>query len=158
MAGVEVFLGGDAAQFTATVLAQGESLRMEAGAFRAEVRADGRLTARLERYIQFLLFQISQVAGCHRFHPLEQHICSLLLRLRAHTGSDEFQITHAMFARLLGVRRVGITQVARKLQRAGLIRYRWGKITTLERQGLETSACVCHRQIEQAYQQLLGSP
>jgi CRP-like cAMP-binding protein len=158
VAGVEVFLGGAVAHFRALVLAGGGALRMDAGAFRAEVRDSGPLAGLLRRYAHFLLVHVSQVAGCNCFHPLEQHFCSLLLRLQDRTGGTELAVTHELFARLVGVRRVGITQVARKLQRAGLIRYRWGKVTLLDRAGLEARACVCHRQIERACRHLLGTP
>jgi CRP-like cAMP-binding protein len=156
--GVEVFLGGGASPFSATVLAGGESLRMQAEDFRAEVRDGGPLTALLRRYVQFLLLQFSLLAGCHRFHLLEQHFSSSLLRMQDRTGCDDLAITHQVFARRVGVRRVGITQVARKLQRAGLIRYRWGKVTILDRPGLEARACACHQQIERACRHLLGPP
>jgi CRP-like cAMP-binding protein len=158
VAGVEVLLGGERALFTATVLVGGESFRVKADAFRAVVRRSGPLTALLHRYVQYLLLQVSQVAGCNRFHPLERHFCSLLLRLQDHLGGEELAITHELCARVLGVRRVGITQAARQLRHAGLIRYRWGKLTILDRPGLEAHACGCHQQLEQAYRHLLGSP
>src|SRR5713226_5815307 len=82
VAGVEIFLGSDAAQFTATVLARGESLRMKADAFRAEVRNGSPLARLLRRYLHFLLLEVFQVAGCTRYHPLQEHFCSLLLRLQ----------------------------------------------------------------------------
>jgi hypothetical protein len=138
------------------VLAGGETLRMEAGALRAEVRRGGPLTALLHRYLQYLLLKFSQMAGCNRFHSLEQHFSSLLLRTQDLTGGDDLEVTHELFARMMGVRRVGVTQAARKLQRAGLIHYRWGKVTVLDRRGLEAHACVCHRQIKRAYEDLLG--
>jgi Mn-dependent DtxR family transcriptional regulator len=69
--------------------------------------------------------------------------------------ADQLGITHATFAKMLGVRRVGITQAAQKLMHAGLIRYRWGKLTILDRQGLEGHACVCYQQVTEAYQRLL---
>src|SRR5713226_8829836 len=73
VAGVELFLGSDAAQFTARVLARGESLRMTADAFRAEVRNDSPFKRLLHRYLHFLLLEVFQVAGCNRHHPLEEH-------------------------------------------------------------------------------------
>jgi CRP-like cAMP-binding protein len=155
--GVEVFLGSDAAQFTARVLARGESLRMKADVFKAEVRNDSPLSRRLRHYLHFLLLEVFQVAGCTRYHALEEHFCSLLLRLQNRSGRKEHEVTHEHFARIMGVRRVGITQVARRLQQAGLIRYRWGKLAILDRQGLKARACVCHDEIEKARLHLLGS-
>jgi CRP-like cAMP-binding protein len=156
-AGVEVFLGSHAAQFTAKVLARGESLRMKVDAFKAEVRNDSPLARRLRHFIEFLLLGTFQVVGCSSYHSLEEHFCSLLLRLQNVSGRKEHDITHKQFARIMGVRRVGITQVARRLQQAGLIRYRWGKLAILDRQGLKARACVCHDEIEKARLHLLNS-
>jgi CRP-like cAMP-binding protein len=158
LVGIEVFLGSPTARFVTRVVAAGEAFRMQADAFRKEVGHGGPWTAPLHRYLQFSVFQFTQMTGCHRFHPLEQHFCSLLLRLHDHSGREDFAITHELFARLMGVRRAGVTQVARKLQRAHLIRYRWGKVIILDRKGLEERACVCHRQLLQAKQELLGLP
>lgn len=156
--GLEALLGSAARPFTALVLTGGEALRLKAEALRDAVGEGGHLTAQVQRYVQFLLFQLAQLAGCNRFHPLEQLFCSLLLRVREHLRRDEFELTHEQFARIAGVRRVGITQEARKLQQGGLIRYRWGKIAILDREGLRARACICHQRIEQARQHFLDVP
>jgi len=131
---------------------------MKADSARAALRDSAALSALLQRYARFLLLQFAQTAGCNRFHPLEQLFCSLLLRVQEHVSGDEFELTHAQFARIAGVRRVGITQEARKLRQAGLIRYRWGKVTILDKRGLQARACVCHQEIVQARRHFLGLP
>jgi CRP-like cAMP-binding protein len=152
--GMEAILGVET-QFGATVRIGGGALRLSANALKAELRGNGMLSDVLLCYFQFLLVNVSTVAGCNRFHSLEKHFCSWLLTLQDRVGSDELEITHEVFAKMLGVRRVGITQAARKLQQAGLIRYSWGKLTILDRRRLETHACVCYRQHTRAYQRLL---
>jgi CRP-like cAMP-binding protein len=154
MLGVELIFGAGEAQFTARVLAEGTAWRMRASTFRTELRG-GAWTPLFHGYLQFLLRQFAQLAGCHRFHPVEKHFCSLLLRLQDRTGRADFELTHEHFARTMGVRRASITQVARKLQQAGLIRYRWGKISIMDRRQLEAQACICHERLEQACRQWL---
>ncbi len=156
--GTEVFLGSPTGQFKAEVLAGGDAFRLRAALFRAELRNGSPLAPMVSHYVHFLLRQVSQVSACNRFHSLEQHFSSLLLRLQDQSGRADLEITHEWFARLIGVRRVGITQVAQKLQRARLIRYRWGKITILDREGLKACACECHQQIRRAHHELLGLP
>jgi CRP-like cAMP-binding protein len=141
--------------FGATVRLAGEAVRMTANDLKAEMRDNSKWTEVLLRYLHFLLVQASQVAGCNRFHSLEKHFCSWLLTLQDRTVGDDLEITHEVFAKMLGVRRVGITQAAQKLQEAGLIRYRWGKLTILDRQRLEAHACVCYNEHTEAYQRLL---
>jgi hypothetical protein len=153
-AGATALLGVET-QFRATVRFGGESLRMTANAFKAEVRDNSKWSELLLRYFHFLLVNVSQIAGCNRFHSLEKHFCSWLLLLHDRIVGDDLEFTHDVFAQMLGVRRVAITLAARKLQGRRLIRYSWGKLTILDREGLKAHACVCYRQITQAYQRLL---
>jgi CRP-like cAMP-binding protein len=154
LVGTEAFLGVET-QFRATVRIAGNALRLRANALKAEFRGNSKLSDVLLCYFQFLLVNVSTVAGCNRFHSLEGHFCAWLLTLQDRIARDDLEITHEVFARMLGVRRVGITQAARKLQEAGLIRYSWGKLTILDRRQLEACACVCYRQHTRAYQRLL---
>ncbi len=141
--------------FGATVRIGGEAFRLRANDLHAELRDNRRWFEVLLRYLHFFLVNVSQQAGCNRFHPLQPHFCSWLLNLHDRIVGNDLEITHEVFARMLGVRRVGITQAARKLHEAGVIRYSWGTLTILDRQGLEAHACVCHKQITEAYQRLL---
>ena len=157
LVGVEAFLGAAEVQFRTVVRVGGGALRMKADDLKAAVGAGGKLPEVLRSYTQFLLLLFSQVAGCNRFHSLEKHLCSWLLTVHDRIEGDVFAVTHEVLAEMIGVRRVGITQAARKLQHAGLIRYRWGKLTILDRMGLEAYACACYRQHTRAYRRLLDS-
>jgi CRP-like cAMP-binding protein len=148
-------LSGVATTFGATVRIGGEAVRIRADALKEELRDNSKWTEVLLRYLHFLLVFASQVAGCNRFHSLEKHFCSWLLTLQDRIVKDDLEITHEVFAKMLGVRRVGITQAAQKLQEAGLIRYSWGKLTILDRLRLEAHACVCYKEHTEAYQRLL---
>ena len=94
---------------------------------------------------------ISQSVACSQHHDIEQRLARLLLTLNQYAGSQEFTMVQASLAGLLGVRRAGITGAAGKLQARGLIRYRRGRITALDRRGLEKASCECYRFIRSQY-------
>ena len=141
--------------FGATVRLAGEAVRMTANDLKAEMRDNRKWSDVLLRYLHYLLVNASQVAGCNRFHPLEKHLCSWLLNLHDRIVGDDLEITHDVLAKMIGVRRVGITQAARKLQEAGMIRYSWGNSRSSTVCALKLHACVCYKQKNQAYQRLL---
>ena len=58
--------------------------------------------------------------------------------------SNEFHITQAFLAWMLGVRRTGVTQAANDFQRRNLITYRRGNIKVLDRAGIAAAACMCY--------------
>jgi CRP-like cAMP-binding protein len=155
--GGEAVLGVQSALFAATVRLGGTALRIEAQALQAEIRRGGQLSELLQRYLQFKLGMLSQIAGCNCFHPLERHLCSWLLSIHDRIHGNEIEITHEVFAQMLGVRRVGISQPTIRLKRAGLIRNKWGKLTILHRARLESHACVCYQQLTEGYKSLLDT-
>ena len=64
-------------------------------------------------------------------------------------------MTQELIANMLGVRREGVTEAAGKLQRAGLIHYSRGRITVLDRPGLETRVCECYQVVRDEFERLL---
>lgn len=153
LVGVEALLGIPTAQFRVVVRVGGEALRIRADDLRDQM--GGGWPEVLRAYVQFLLLLFTQKAGCNRFHRLDKHLGSMLLAVHDRINGDEFVVTQSILARMIGVRRVGITQAARKLQQAGLIRYSWGKLTILDRRKLKAYACVCYQQQTEAYRRLL---
>ncbi len=141
--------------FRAMVRIGGEAFRLPAHDLKAELGDYRKWHEVLLRYLHYFLTQVSQRSGCNRFHPLQPHFCSVLLNMHDRIKGDDLEITHEVFAKIMGVRRVGITQAALKLQDESVIRYSWGKLTILDRERLESHACVCHKQMTQAYQRLL---
>jgi len=108
------------------------------------------------RYTQALMTQISQTAVCNRHHSIDQQLCRWLLSTLDRLPSNELTITQELIAGMLGVRREGITETAGNLQRAGLISYRRGHITVLDRSGLEAHACECYNVVKNEFHRLLG--
>jgi CRP-like cAMP-binding protein len=109
----------------------------------------------LLRYTQALLTQMAQTAVCNRHHSLDQQLCRWLLLSLDRLGSNELVMTQELIANMLGVRREGVTEAAGKLQHAGLIHYSRGRITVIDRAGLEARTCECCAVVKKECDRLL---
>jgi CRP-like cAMP-binding protein len=107
------------------------------------------------RYTQALLTQMAQTAVCNRHHSLDQQLCRWLLLSLDRLPSNELIMTQELIANMLGVRREGVTEAAGHVQKAGLIHYHRGRITVLDRPGLETRSCECYAVVKNEYNRLL---
>ncbi len=156
MAGLAAFLGGDQALFQTMVRTPGEAWRMKARTLKDIVRQCGPLHDLLSRYSQALLAMISQSTACNLLHPASGRLRRWLLMAHDRMASNQFQLTQEFIASLLGVSRPTLSIVASSIQRAGQIRYRRGKISILDRAGLEKETCPCYGVIRDEYRRLLG--
>jgi CRP-like cAMP-binding protein len=147
MVGVPLALGIDASPVRALVQGGGPALRMNAAGFRRELGNNPPLQRELHRYVHTLMAQISQTAGCNRFHVVQARLARWLLMTRDRVRSGEFRMTHEFLSHMLGVRRVGVTEAASVLQRRKLIEYSRGNITILDHRGLQMAACACYEGI-----------
>ena len=109
----------------------------------------------LLRYTQALITQMSQTAVCNRLHSLDQQLCRWLLLSLDRLQGDELVMTQELIANMLGVRREGVTEAAGKLQQAGLITYRRGKVTVLDRAGVQQRSCECYDVVKKEFDRLL---
>jgi len=109
----------------------------------------------LLRYTQALITQMAQTAVCNRHHSVDQQLCRWLLLSLDRLASNELTMTQELIANMLGVRREGVTEAAGKLQQAGLVRYRRGKITVLDRAGLIKRSCECYQVVKKEFDRLL---
>jgi CRP-like cAMP-binding protein len=155
-ADVSVALGDDISSHHGTVQLAGSALRVNAVVLGDELRRDGELHLVLLRYSRFTLAQATQSTVCNRYHSLEQRCARWLLGMRDRVEADTFPMTHEFLAYTLGVRRAGVTVAAQALQRAGRVRYARGRLTILDRDGLEDDACECHRVLKNELARLLG--
>ncbi len=153
--GIASFLGGESAASAAVVLAAGHAYRLRADLLRVEMDRGGRLPHLLLRYTQALMAQTGQIAACNRHHSLEQQVCRWILSSLDRSPSNELAMTQELIAEMLGVRREGVTQAAGRLQRAGLIEYKRGRIAVLDRPRLEARACECYGAVKREYERLL---
>ena len=122
---------------------------------KAEFELFGPVAHLLLRYTQALITQMSQTAVCNRHHSLDQQLCRWLLLSLDRLPGNELVMTQELIANMLGVRREGVTEGALKLQKAGLIRYSRGRITVIDRLGLENRVCECYAVVKTEYDRLL---
>ena len=154
--GVSLFMGGNTTPSSAVVHTAGHAYRLEGRLLKQEFTRAGLMQRLLLRYTQALITQMTQTAACNRHHSVEQQLCRWLLLTLDRLPSRELVMTQELVARMLGVRREGITEAAGNLQEAGYIRYRRGHIAVLERSGLETRACECYAVVRKELNRLLS--
>jgi CRP-like cAMP-binding protein len=153
--GISLFMGGDTTPSRAVVQSAGYGFRLSAQLLKNEFERFGSTTHLLLRYTQALITQMAQTAVCNRHHSVDQQLCRWLLLSLDRLASNELSMTQELIANMLGVRREGVTEAARKLQSAGLIRYRRGNITVLDRPGLEARVCECYQVVKTELNRLL---
>jgi CRP-like cAMP-binding protein len=153
--GISLFMGGESTPSRAVVQSAGEGFRLRAHTLKDEFNRAGPVLHLLLRYTQALITQMAQTAVCNRHHTLDQQLCRWLLLSLDRLDSDELVMTQELIANMLGVRREGVTEAALKLQRAGLIRYTRGRISVLDRVGLEQRTCECYAVVKKEYDRLL---
>lgn len=153
--GVSLFMGGETTTSRAVVQSAGHAFRLKAQLLKDAFFLAGPMQRLLLRYTQALLTQMAQTAVCNRHHSLDQQLCRWLLLSLDRLPSDELTMTQELIANMLGVRREGVTEAAGNLQRAGLIRYRRGHITVVDRPGLEDRVCECYAVVKREFDRLL---
>lgn len=153
--GVSLFMGGGSTPSRAVVQSAGEGFRLSAQSMKDEFNRAGPVMHLLLRYTQALITQMSQTAVCNRHHSLDKQLCRWLLLSLDRLQGNELVMTQELIANMLGVRREGVTEGAVKLQDAGLIRYTRGRITVLDRPGLEKRTCECYAVVKKEYDRLL---
>ncbi len=153
--GVSLFMGGETTPSRAVVQSGGFGFRLKAQALKTEFARFGPTLHLLLRYTQALITQMAQTAVCNRHHSVDQQLCRWLLLSLDRLASNELSMTQELIANMLGVRREGVTAAAGKLQEAGLIRYSRGRITVLDRPGLEARSCECYQVVKTELDRLL---
>jgi CRP-like cAMP-binding protein len=153
--GVSLFMGGESTTSRAVVQSDGHAYRLKAQLLKDEFFRAGPMQRLLLRYTQALLTQMAQTAVCNRHHSLDQQFCRWLLLSLDRLSSNELVMTQELIAAMLGVRREGVTEAAGNVQRAGLIQYNRGRITVLDRPGLEARACECYAVVKREFDRLL---
>jgi CRP-like cAMP-binding protein len=154
--GISLFMGGDSTSSSAVVQTAGHGYRLSGKLLKAEFNRAGLVQRILLRYTQALVTQMFQTAACNRHHSIEQQVCRWLLLTLDRLPSNELVMTQELVANALGVRREGVTEAAGKLQRAGIINYRRGHISIMERAGLESGACECYAVVKKEISRLLS--
>jgi len=157
MVGVPLVAGGSLA-VRAISQVGGRTLRLDASTFIAELERLPAFRKLIQRYVQALFGQISQAAACNRLHSNEERLSRWLLMSHDRVGMDAFPITHEFLGQMLGSRRATVTLSAGLLQAAGLIRYHRGRVTIVDRAGLEGVSCECYGIIKAALDRVVAIP
>jgi CRP-like cAMP-binding protein len=155
MLGISLFMGGETTPSRAVVQSAGHAYRLKAELLKDEFGRFGPTMHLLLRYTQALITQMAQTAVCNRHHTVDQQLCRWLLLSLDRLSSNDLTMTQELIANMLGVRREGVTEAAGKLQEAGLISYRRGRITVLDRAGLEARSCECYQVVKTEFDRLL---
>ncbi len=153
--GVSLFMGGESTPSRAVVQSGGLGYRLPSQQMKDELNTHGNLMNLLLRYTQALITQISQTAVCNRHHSIDQQLCRWLLLSLDRLSGNELVMTQELIANMLGVRREGVTEAAGKLQKLGVIEYRRGHITVLDRPKLEQLSCECYDVVRRETERLL---
>jgi len=155
--GLPLVFGDDRAPTSVYVQVPGIGLRMKAAQFEKELARSASMRAVMLRYAHAFFNQVAQSAACNHFHSIGQRSCRWLMMTYDRMQSDEFLLTQEFLAMMLGVQRTGVTGAAAVLQRAGLIRYKRGHVTILDRRALMKRSCECYGISKREFDRLLGA-
>ncbi len=154
--GLPLVLGDDRAPTSVYVQVPGAGLRMRPAGFEKELARSASMRTVMLRYGHAFFNQVAQSAACNHFHPIQQRCCRWLLMTHDRMHFDDFLLTQEFLAMMLEVQRTGVTAAAGALQRAGLIRYKRGNVTIIDRRGLERRSCECYGVSKMEFDRLLG--
>ena len=147
MVGVPLALGKPASPVRVLVQGGGSAMRMTGKRLATELRKNGGLKKQIDRCLYASMMTAMQIAACNQSHVLAQRLARWLLMVRDRVGRNDFPLTQEFLARMLGVRRAGVTDAASELQRRGLIAYSRGRIKILDVDGVRTASCACYEVI-----------
>lgn len=156
VAGVSVVLGATTSYSETMCQTGGGAYRMSVAAFKDVVAHAPHLRDLLLRYVHLFHIQVAQTAACNAHHELGQRLARWLLAAHDRSGVAELSLTQDLIAVMLGVRRSTVSVAAAQLQKAGVIRYQHGRITIVDRIGLENAACECYEAVASEYRRLFG--
>lgn len=149
-------MGGRGMPYLAVVQTTGHAFLLDTDLLKQEFDHDETTQHILLLYTQALLSQMAQTAVCNKYHSLSQQLCLLLLLVSDKSLSSDLHLTQEYIAHMMGVRREGVTEAAGKLRDNGLIDYRRGHITVIDRRGLEKQCCECYDAVKNEFKRLLG--
>ena len=153
--GIALFMGGETMTNRIVVQSAGKAYQLSDKILKQEFERSGALQHLLLRYTMALLAQMAQTAVCNRHHSVDQQLCRWLLLSLDRLPTNELTMTQELIANMLGVRREGVTEAAGRLQTARLIDYSRGRITVLDRPGLESRVCECYKVVRDEFSRLL---
>jgi CRP-like cAMP-binding protein len=156
--GLPTILGDELTPMSVYVQVPGTGLRLRADILHSALQHSTGMRTVMSHYAHAFFNQVAQSAACNHFHAIEQRCCRWLLMTHDRVQSDQFLLTQEFLGMMLGVQRSSVTLAARKLKRDGLIDYRRGQVTILNRKKLEAGSCECYAISKREFDRLLGPP
>ncbi len=159
LAGVQVWLRQRSTAAKTFVQVDGQGHRMSTEDFNREVRDRvSPLNDLIAAYLHAFLILTSLTAACNRLHSIDERLCRWLRMTYNRARRTEFPIRHEFLAQMLGVHRPTVSTAAGMLQEAGLISYRYGKLSILNPEGLAEGACECYQIMEAQFERIFDQP
>ena len=157
VAGLSAFLVTGAMSTQALAQIAGDAQRIRAPALLRVITTSRSAGVLFRRYTQAFVNQLAQSVACNRLHSIEQRCARWLLMTHDRVGgASSFDLTQEFLSYMLGVRREGVSGAAHSLQKRGLIRYRRGRVSVLDRLRLERAACECYGVTRDDYERLFA--
>lgn len=156
MVGYSAFMGGESTPSVAVIQSAGTALRLPAAALACEFNNEPAVRVLFLRYMQAVVAEISQTALCNCHHTIRQRFCRWLLMSLDRVPGENLHMTQELIANMLGVRREGVTRIAKQLRKAGVLEYRRGYITVLDRARLQKMSCECYEVLKAETERLNG--
>jgi CRP-like cAMP-binding protein len=158
--GIEAFLGDDALSLSEAIVQvpDTDAERLSVGAFRRALAERPALRTLVGRYMQVVIGQMIQTTACNVRHGVQERCIRWLLMAHDRMHGQRFTLSHEFLAEMLGASRSTVSEVAGKLQAAGWIRYSHGRVTVLDRKGLEAASCECYAAIRALFDRLEHQP
>jgi CRP-like cAMP-binding protein len=148
MVGIPILLNATTTPMQTVTQVGGKAIRILSAVVKKQFDRSPAMHALMHRYIHALFVIASQSTACNRRHQVDERLARWLLMSADGIRNEEVAITHEYLATMLGVRRPGVTEAALKLQEDGLIHYRRGGTTIIDRPGLESRACECYHVVK----------
>lgn len=155
--GLALFFGDSSEPSESLIQVPGSGRMLPADIFQRELARHAIFHRVVGHYAHALTVQIMQSAACNALHSVEKRACKWILTTHDRVYIDKFQLTHEFLAMMLGVSRQSVSVVAEQLQQAGLITYRHGQVTVVNRQGLEAGSCECYGVVRDYFNAFLQS-
>jgi CRP-like cAMP-binding protein len=154
--GLALFYGDLSEPVESMIQVPGKGRLLPADVFQQELARHAVFHRLIAHYAHALTVQVMQSAACNALHSLEKRACKWILMTHDRVFTNEFKLTHEFLGLMLGVSRPSVTVVAKHLQDKGLITYRRGNVTVLDRRKLEASSCECYAIVSKYFNEFLS--
>ena len=154
--GIALFMGSESTMSRAIVQNAGHAFRLKAHVLKDEFRRGGALSRVLLMSASALIAQMVQTAACNRHHPVSQQLCRWILLSLDRLPVSRISMTEKLIGNMLGIDIAEVSKEASVLEQAGLIQYKGGEITVLDRAGVEKRSCECYGAVKKESDRLLS--